>query len=122
MKSFLLILLLSVTAVWAETPQEVARRVISSESFSAYNPINNTEEELNRASVINSKIRLRHLMLGDSVSDELRVCYALQVLQQHRDLVRDLGGDATTKKLERQMHADELVLAVYLRQMNAAKK
>jgi hypothetical protein len=122
MKSFLLILLLSVTAVWAETPQEVARRVISSESFSAYNPINNTEEELNRASVINSKIRLRHLMLGDSVSDELRVCYALQVLQQHRDLVRDLGVDATTKKLERQMHADELVLAVYLRQMNAAKK
>lgn len=119
MKSFLLTLLLSVTVVCAETPQEVARRVISSESSTAYNPINNTEEELNRASVINSKLRLRHLMLGDSVSDELRVCYALQVLQQRGDLVR---RDATTKKLERQMHADELVLAVYLRQMNAAKK
>jgi hypothetical protein len=122
MKSFLLTLLLSVTVVCAETPQEVARRVISSESSTAYNPINDTEEELNRASLINSKIRLRHLMLGDSVSDELRVCYALQVLQHRADLVRGFGADATTKNLERQMHADELVLAVYLRQMNAAKK
>lgn len=97
-------------------------RVISSESPPAYNPLNNTEEELNRASAINSQLQLRQLMLGDSVSEALQVCYALQIIHQQKGIIRSIASGSTPSKVDNKLDRDQVILAAYLRQLNAAKK
>lgn len=96
--------------------------MISSESPPAYNPLNNTEEELNRASAINSQLQLRHLMLGDSVSEDLRVCYALHIIHQQKGIILSIDSGTPPTKGENRLDQDQMILAAHLRQLNASKK
>jgi hypothetical protein len=116
------LLLLVVTTAFAETPAEVAKRIIASETVGAYNPVNTTAEELNRASAINSQLQLRQLMLGDTVSEELRICYALRVIQERRRLGGVVGGTETPTATEQVLDADQKVLAAHLIILNQPKK
>lgn len=84
--------------------------------------MNNTEEELNRASAINSQLQLRHLMLGDSVSEALRVCYALQIIRQKKGFILSIDPGTPPTKGENRLDQDQMILAAYLRQLNASKK
>ena len=123
MKTALFVLLWSVvTSASAETPREVAKRIIASEVVGAYNPVNNTVEELNRASAIISQLQLRQLMLGDTVSEELRICYALRVIQERRKLVRTVSGTQAPTAAEKILEADQTVLAAHLLTLNQPKK
>jgi hypothetical protein len=72
-------LLLAVLARSALAADDLASEVIRSEPIAAYNPTNNTEEELNKAASINSGVRLQYLILHEA-SEEVRVCYAIRVL------------------------------------------
>jgi hypothetical protein len=123
MKAAVFILLFSVAATaFAETPKEVAKRIIASEAVGAYNPLNNTAEEMTRASAINSQLQLQQLMLGDTVSEELRICYALRVIRERHKLFREINGTQTHSTAEQKLEADEAVLAAHLLQLNQPKK
>jgi hypothetical protein len=110
----------------AETPQEVARRIISSQVSPAYNPLNETESELNRAAEINSELRLRALMLGDTVSEELRVCYALHLIHNRIGILsgfsRLSGTGAASAAAQQNIERDRDILAAYLRRLNKSKE
>jgi len=63
------------------TPQELITRLIEAAHNSAYNPINNSPEELLKADAINAELRLKQLLLV-STNEELRICYALRIVNQ----------------------------------------
>lgn len=90
MKALLPVILLFAAAATAAEKQEVdlATSVIRSEICGGYNPLNNSEEELNKAAIENSRMKLRHLMLQKSTGRELKVCYALHVLEAQIKAVR----------------------------------
>jgi len=120
--AFFSLLVFGSAAIGAETPQEVAKRIISSESPPAYNVTNTTETELNRAAAINSQLQLRAFMLGNTVSEELRVCYALHIIQQRIGIRRVIADGARLPATEESLIRDQEVLAAYLRRLNDAKK
>jgi hypothetical protein len=61
-------------------------------------------------------------MLGDSVSEELRVCFALHIIHQQKGIIRSIGSGTPRTKGENRLDQDQMILAAYLRQLNAAKK
>jgi hypothetical protein len=96
---------------------DVARRVIASESKPSHNPIDSSEAELNKSAVINSALRLRHLMLSDAVSEELRVCYAISIVEQKIQVAISLKSQSLTDSLR----DTQTKLAVLLRQIQSRK-
>lgn len=118
MKTIIFILLCAAHAI-AETPNETAKRVIESEVTPAYNPRDASVEELNRAAAINSQLQLRSILLGDSVSEELRLCFALRLIQERLGL-RRVGQPLTPA--EQKLVADQTALAARLRQLNEARE
>lgn len=115
--AFLTFLFLVSTLSFAETPQELARRIISSEASVAHNPVNSTDAELNQAAAINSQLRLRFLMLGNTVSDELRVCYALQVIGRRIEVAQSSKDSERVKQLSHERN----LLAAHLRELQKSK-
>jgi len=84
-------LLLAVLARSALAADDLASEVIRSEPIAAYNPTNNTEEELNKAASINSGVRLQYLILHEA-SEEVRVCYAIRVLNSQLATARRIAA------------------------------
>ena len=81
--------------------QDLAATVIRSQSLGGYNPLNHSEEELNRAAAFNSGLRLQYLMLHEATNQELRVCYALQVLDSQITALRPLASEKTKRANDR---------------------
>lgn len=105
-----------------ESPKEVAVRIIRSETPPAHNPLDNSERELNRAAVMNSRLRLKELMAGATVSDELRVCYALRVLDDRLRLVKALRKGRQPDPVDKRLLRDQELLAKYLRELQRNAK
>ena len=102
----------------AETPDEVAKRIISSQSSPGYNPVDQTDAELDKAAAINSQLQLRALMLGDTVSEKLRVCYALRLIQERLWL----KSPNALNPIERSLIHDQQLLAAHLRKLTDSRK
>jgi len=113
--------LFGIAAVDAETPHEVAERIISSQSPPAYNPVNKSEAELNRAAAINSELQLQYIMLGNTVSEKLRVCYALYLIKQRFGITRVIGTGSNLSAVDKSLVHDREILAAYLRKLNVSK-
>ena len=56
-------------------------RYIQSENTFAYNPTNNTPEELIKADALNAELTLKRLILASN-DEELKTCYALRIANQ----------------------------------------
>jgi hypothetical protein len=63
------------------TPDEIAREMIRTVEYGAINPINNSEEAMIAASIVNSQLRLQHIMLSSETTEEVRVCFALLLIR-----------------------------------------
>ncbi len=109
--TLLLLLLFSPLSVYADSAKEIAVRIIRSYPGGGYNPVDSSEQELNRAAVYNSHLRLSFLMCGETVSEELRLCYALQVAQSRLALLQSQHMQPEADKLSQEIQ----VLAVSLR-------
>lgn len=101
---------------FSETPKDAAIRIIKSDNPPAYNPKDLSEEELNHAEVINSRLRLNFLMSSDEVSEELRACYALRIIQEKKQSLKKSGISS-----EAILKNDEGILSNYLRKLHSAK-
>jgi hypothetical protein len=104
--------------------EDVATTVIRSEFHAAYNPLDNSEAELNKAAAINSALRLQHLMLHEVSDPELRVCYALRVLESQIVIAR--RSISVSRSDSAQKHLDILLkrqaeLAGWFRELQKQK-
>jgi hypothetical protein len=77
---------------------DLATVVIQSESLGGYNPLDRSEEELNKAAAFNSAGRLQHIMLHEVSDPELKVCYALRVLDSQIATSRQLAADKNNQE------------------------
>ena len=102
----------------AESPHEVALRIISSAPTPLYHPSDPTEEEQKRSSGLNSDAQLNQFMLSDSVPEKIRVCYALHLLVGRLLLARDLSGSSLANEYRDGLKRDHEILITYLRQLN----
>ncbi len=95
MKLILLLILILALAVGAsgQKADDLAATVIKSQSFGGYNPLNNSEEELNKAAAFNSRLRLQYLMLHEVTNQEVKVCYALQVVDSEIAALQPLASE-----------------------------
>ncbi len=83
----------------AQADDDLADDVISSEfQVVAYNPRNDTDEELSKAVVINSDLRLRHLLLHDAANSEIKICFGLHLLRRRIEEARQ-GEEADKLRL-----------------------
>ena len=115
MKRITLLLLLSVSFLSAETADDLAKRIISQEFAAGYNPVDSSKEEEIRAAAINSQLRLKWLMQSDEVTEELRICYAIKVLNERIALVSridsgiDPTGEHSALQKEKEILASRLI-------------
>jgi hypothetical protein len=93
MKIKIILAVIAITAVvaTAQTKDDLAASVIRSEVYTGYNLLNNSEEEQNKAASINASLRLQHILLYETTNDELRVCYALHILDSQVKEARQLA-------------------------------
>jgi hypothetical protein len=81
--------------------QDLAATVIQSPILGGYSPLNDSEEELDKAAAFNSRLRLQHLMLHEVTNQELRVCYALQVLDSQIAALQPLASESKKRVKDR---------------------
>jgi hypothetical protein len=120
--SVLMILASVVIAASAESPHDTALRIIASSPGPVYHPPNSTDPELNKAAVLNSQTQLRQFMLGDSVPEDIRVCFALRLLDERLLLSRDLNRSDFSAQYKDDLTRDREVLTTYLRRLNERSK
>ena len=70
------------------TPDQLAIDVIRSAPSGAYNPVDRSEEEMLRAQIFNSRMTLQKLMLAPETTEQMRLCFALWLLDQQLDIVK----------------------------------
>jgi hypothetical protein len=67
----------------------------------AYNPLDNSEAEIQKATRLNAELRLNYLMANSDISEETRICYAITLLNRSRNLIDRLGpGSHESKQVE----------------------
>jgi hypothetical protein len=108
----------SVCPSFAESPHEIAVRIILSAPTPVHHFSDGIDEELKRALGLHSDARLNQFMLGDSVPEEIRVCYAMHLLVGRLLLARDLSDSKFANDYRNDLRRDYEVLATYLRQLN----
>jgi hypothetical protein len=106
----------------AESPHEVALRIISSSLTPLYYPSDSIDEELKWSSGLNSDAQLNKFMLSESVPEEIRVCYALHLLVGRLLLARDLSSSSFANEYRDGLKRDHEVLTTYLTQLNERTK
>ena len=80
--------------------EDLATIVIQSEIHTGYNPLNSADEELNRAAVFNAGLSLQYIMLREVTDPELKVCYALRVLDSQIATFRLLASESNKAAAE----------------------
>ena len=101
--------------VQAETPNELAIKVIKNQSTFGYNARDDSDEELVRAHAINSAMRLNWLMANDkNVSEELRICYAIKLLDDALGIQKVVRSGSKPLPKEELMMKQRLILGACL--------
>ena len=88
---------------------DLASTVIRSESRAGYNPVDKSEAELNKAATINSALRLQYMMLHEVTDQELRVCYALRVLESQIAAARVITSGSNSNSSQNRDQLDVLL-------------
>ena len=106
-------------ATGTESPQALVVQIISASApVSAYVPKDNSAEEQKRASI---NLLLRNFMLSAAVPEEVRVCYALGILERQMLDARDLPSDSAKAHREA-LRQEHRTLTEYLRQLADSAK
>jgi hypothetical protein len=109
------------------TPDEIARTIIQSEHYAAYNPVDRSTDELAKADAINAELRLRRLIL-ESNNEELIFCYALSIVNRRlRDFEAHLSDSEPKMNIRpadaiKGLKAQRALLVKYLNDMNKTDK
>jgi len=112
-----------VSAVCADTADNLARAIIQEEAAGAHNVSDDTHEELKRATAANSRLRLKWLMLNQvSVTEELRICYAIRVIDDKLGLHKILRSGINQTPEENELAEKRLILADRLIELDKNKK
>ena len=96
-------------ATTVKAQNDLVDRVIQSEMPGAYNPTNSSESELNKAAILNSSLRLQYILLHETTNEELKVCYAIRVLDAQIAKTRQFASDPKYNAESLQKHLDELL-------------
>jgi hypothetical protein len=110
------ILAAAVSARADESPHEKVVRIISL-TPPIYVPTDDSAEEQKRATAINST--LRNFLLSDSTPEEVRVCYALEILAQR---LVTATPESFPKAYREDIMQDHKALTLYLRELNEQKR
>ena len=106
----------------AGTADELAREVIKEESPVAHNIKDDTEEELQRATAANSRLRLNWLMLNDgSVNEEIRISYAIRVIDDRLGLHQIVRSGVQQTPQEEALLKKRLLLGKRLLELDKTK-
>jgi hypothetical protein len=106
----------------ATTADELARGIIKAEAAGAHNVSNDTPEELQRVAAANSRLRLQWIMLNDSsVSEEIRVCYAIRVIDDKLGLHKILRSGVQRTPEEESLLEKRLLLGKRLLEIDKTK-
>ena len=109
--------------VQAETPNELAIKVIKNQSTFGYNVRDDSDEELVRAHAINSAMRLNWLMANDkNVSEELRICYAIKLLDDALRIQKVIRSVSKPLPKEELMMKQRLILGARLVEIGKAEQ
>jgi len=110
-------LALNTSIVLAEqmTSDQIAMEVIRSTPAGAYNPVDRSEEEMLRAQIFNSRLTLQHLMLAPETTEQMRICFALWLLDQQLEIVK--SNSAYSSKQE-ELRFKQRALAKRLLEIN----
>jgi hypothetical protein len=100
----------------------LAREIINEESAGAHNIREDTPEEQQRTAAANSRIRLKWLMLNDkSVSEEIRICYAIRVIDDQLGLHKILRSGVQQTPQEEALLKKRLLLGERLLELDKTK-
>jgi hypothetical protein len=106
-----------------QTPNQLALEVIKQDFSPAYNPENSSKEELIKAAAINSRLALNHLMSSNQVSEEIRVCYAIRLINDKLGRLIMIKSSTATLPEEKEWIKKRDLLAERLLQIqNAAEQ
>ena len=120
--AYILIFVTLGLTVQAETPNELAIKIIKSQSNFGYNVRDNSDEELVRAHAINSAMSLNWLMVNDkNVSEELRICYAIKLLNDALGVQKVVRSGSKPLTKEELMMKQRLILAARLVEIGQAE-
>lgn len=115
--SFVFVTLCRITA--EESPHALVVQIISASApVSAYVPKDDSAEEQKRATI---NLRLRNFMLSDAVPEDVRVCYALGILEHQMLDARNLPSDSAKARLE-WLEQEHRTLEQYLRRLGHSAK
>ena len=120
--AYILIFVTLGLTVQAETPNELAIKIIKRQSNFGYNVRDNSNEELVRAHAINSAMSLNWLMVNDkNVSEELRICYAIKLLNDALGVQKVVRSGSKPLTKEELMMKQRLILAARLVKIGQAE-
>ena len=97
------------------TPDQLAKEIIRSIPAGAYNPLDKSEDELLRAQIFNSRMTLQQLMLASETTEQMRICFALMLIDQQLNVIRSMP-EYNSKQEE--LVAKQRVLAKRLLEIN----
>jgi hypothetical protein len=102
-----------------QTPSQMAQEIIRTMPAVAYNPLDNSEEELLKASIANSRVRLQYLMASPDTPEETRICFALMLLEQRlQSLPESIDTDRKNRLLFIQKCLGQRLLEINNQQPN----
>ena len=109
------VIILAVCRAAGDTSPEtlVVQIIEASAPVSAYVPKDDSPEEQKRAAI---NLRLRNYMLSDAVPQDVRVCYALGILEQQMLDNQALSSDSAKARAE-WLKQEHRTLEKYLRQL-----
>jgi len=111
-----------ISTVSAETAEDLAKEIIRQEFTTAHNASDSTPEELERVTAANSRLRLNWLMQNDeSISEEIRLCYAIRVIDDALGLHRIVKSGVEQGPKEIDLRKKRLLLARRLIQLDQTK-
>lgn len=97
------------------TPDQIAIEVIRSATSGAYNPVDRSEEEMLRAQVFNSRMTLQQLMLAPETTEQMRICFALWLLDQKLEIVK---SNSSYRSKQEELRFKQRALAKRLLEIN----
>ena len=109
--------------IQAETPNELAIKIIKNQSSFGYNPRNNSKDELAHAKAVNSAMTLNAIMANDeNVSEELRICYAIKLLDNALDIRKAIRSGSKPLPEEKLIMKQRVILGARLIEIDKAEQ
>ena len=121
--TYLVMFVIFAPLIRAESPNELAIKIIRSQSAFGYNPRNNSKDELAHAKAVNSAMTLNALMANDkNVSEELRICYAIKLLDNALGIRKAIRSGSKPLPEEERIMKQRLILGARLIEIDKAEQ